>query len=117
MLLFDFLLVELPHAAWFSWLALIKEPSVLRILIGLGLVLEIPQCKEVLSFCTLADSLDFQRSLLVFLQFFDVLLRKCPVTLQPFLLTLASNPYVNVIWALDDVNCSRVEADVSPAIE
>lgn len=117
MLLLDLLLVELSHAAWSCWLTLVKEPSVLRILIQLWLILEIPQCEEVLSFCSLADGFDLQRPLLVLLQFLDVLLRISPVTLQPFLLALAPNPYINIVWTLDDIDRSRVEAHVSSAIE
>lgn len=104
MLFLDLFFVEFSHAAWFCRFALEEETSVLWIFIDLWLILEIPQGEEVLTLRTLADRLYLQRPFLVFLQFLHVLLCISPVTLQSLLLALTSNPYVNVIRALDDVN-------------
>lgn len=117
MLFFDLFFVEFAHTTWSGRFAFVEETSVLGVFIDLWLVLEIPEGEEVLTLRALADSFDFQRPFFVLLQFLYVLLCICPITLQSLLLALASNPYVNVIRALNNINRSRIEADVSPTIE
>ena len=70
-----------------------------------------PQGEEIPAFLALADGLDLQWSLLVFLEFAYVVLGECPIPLHLVLvLALAAHPQVHYLLALDEIHAPTIEA-------